>query len=141
MRRIAGSLALLTLLSLAACGEPKTGAQGPAGPQGAQGPQGAVGPQGPQGAAGPTGPAGPKGEAGPAGAVGPTGAVGPAGAKGDTGPAGPAASGPVLRVVTGTDSVACGDTEVLVSFVCASGPSDGAKCVTPGAVTGICARK
>jgi hypothetical protein len=30
-------------------------------------------------------------------------------------------------VITGTDSVRCGDDEVLVGFVCASGATDGAK--------------
>jgi hypothetical protein len=47
-----------------------------------------------------------------------------------------------LRVVTGTGSVACGDNEALVSLVCASGATDGAKCsVADAAVTGLCIRK
>jgi hypothetical protein len=45
-------------------------------------------------------------------------------------------------VVTGTDSVRCGDDEVLAGFVCASGATDGAKCATPGtAATGLCVRR
>ena len=56
--------------------------------------------------------------------------------KGDPGPA------PAIRVVTGTDSVRCGDDEVLAGFVCASGATDGAKCATPGtASTGLCVRR
>ena len=62
--------------------------------------------------------------------------AGPAGPKGDPGPA------PAIRVVTGTDSVSCGDDEVLAGFVCASGGTDGAKCATPGtAATGLCVRQ
>jgi hypothetical protein len=61
------------------------------------------------------------------------GPAGPEGPKGDPGPA------PAIRVVTGTDSVPCGDDEVLAGFVCASGATAGAKCATPGAaVTGLC---
>src|SRR5262245_49770354 len=92
-----------------------------------------IGPAGPAGPAGPTGLAGPAGPAGPSGPAGPAGPVGP---KGDPGPA------PAIRVVTGTDSVRCGDDEVLASFVCASGATDGAKCATPGAAaTGLCVRR
>src|SRR5262249_61043746 len=86
--------------------------------------------QGPVGAGGERGPAGPQGSAGPAGPAGPEGP------KGDPGPA------PAIRVVTGTDSVRCGDDEVLAGFVCASGATDGAKCATPGtASTGLCVRR
>ena len=77
----------------------------------------------------------PRGLAGPAGPRDPwpAGPAGPEGPKGDPGPA------PAIRVVTGTDSVRCGDDEVLAGFVCASGATDGAKCATPGAaVTGLC---
>ena len=82
------------------------------------------------------GPAGPAGPAGPTGLAGPAGPAGPEGPKGDPGPA------PAIRVVTGTDSVRCGDDEVLAGFVCASGATDGAKCATPGtASTGLCARR
>jgi hypothetical protein len=82
---------------------------------GPQGPAGAQGPQGPAGGPGPAGPPGPKGDPGTASA---------------------------LRVVTGTDTVRCGDNETLVSLVCASGATDGTKCATPGsAVTGLCIRK
>jgi hypothetical protein len=45
-------------------------------------------------------------------------------------------------VVTGTETVRCADDELLVGLVCASGPTDGAKCATPGtAATGLCVRK
>jgi hypothetical protein len=64
--------------------------------------------------------------------AGPPGPAGPAGPKGDPGPA------TAIRVVTDTDSVRCGDDEVLAGFVCASGATDGAKCATPGtAATGV----
>lgn len=136
-------MTFVAALSLAACGEaPKEGAQGPAGPQGAQGAQGPVGPQGAQGIAGPqgpVGPGGPAGEKGESGPAGPPGPPGPAGPRGDVGPAGAASQGPTLRVVSGTDTLTCRDDEVLVSLVCASGPSDGPKCAGP--VTGVCARK
>ena len=79
-------------------------------------------------------------------APGPQGPAGPAGAQGAQGPQGPA--GPPglpaqgLRMVTGTDTVACADDEALVSLVCASGATDGSKCATPGtAATGLCMRK
>jgi hypothetical protein len=95
-----------------------------------------IGPAGPAGPAGPTGLAGPAGPAGPQGPAGPAGPAGPEGPKGDPGPA------PAIRVVTGTDSVRCGDDEVLAGFVCASGATDGAKCATPGAAaTGLCVRR
>ena len=49
---------------------------------------------------------------------------------------------PPLRLVTGTDTVRCGDDEAMVSLVCASGATDGTKCATPGtAATGVCMRK
>jgi Collagen triple helix repeat (20 copies) len=133
---------------------------GPAGPQGAQGQQGPVGPQGPvgeRGAAGPPGPPGPVGPQGPQGEAGGQGPVGPGGERGPPGPQGPAGPpgpagpaglkgdpgpAPAIRVVTGTDSVRCGDDEVLTGFVCASGATDGAKCATPGtAATGLCVRR
>jgi Collagen triple helix repeat (20 copies) len=94
------------------------------------------------GPAGPTGPVGPTGLAGPAGPAGPTGPAGPAGPAGPEGPKGDPGSAPAIRVVTGTDSVRCGDDEVLAGFVCASGATDGAKCATPGAAaTGLCVRR
>jgi hypothetical protein len=136
------------------------GPVGPAGPQGAQGQQGPVGPQGPvgergsagpPGPPGPVGPQGPQGEAGgqgpvgPAGDRGPPGPQGPAGPPGSAGPAGPKGDpgpSPAIRAVTGTDSVRCGDDEVLAGFVCASGATDGAKCATPGtAAAGLCVRR
>src|SRR6478752_5580130 len=123
------------------------GPVGPVGPQGSvgerggagpPGPPGAIGPQGPQGEAGAQGPAGPSGERGPPGpqgAAGPAGPPGPAGPKGDPGPP------PTYRVVTGTDTVNCMAGEILAGFVCASGATDGAKCVTPGTpATGLCVR-
>jgi hypothetical protein len=56
-------------------------------------------------------------------------------------PAGLRASS-LFRVVTGTENVHCADDEILVSLVCASGATDGAKCATPGtAATLLCARK
>ena len=58
------------------------------------------------------------------------------GPKGDPGPS------PPFRVVTGTDAARCADDEILVSLVCASGATDGAKCATPGtAATALCVRK
>src|SRR5262249_23793157 len=115
------------------------GPAGPAGPIGPAGPPGPVGPQGPQGEAGGQGLVGPGGERGPAGPQGPAGLAGPAGPEGPKGDPGPA---PAIRVVTGTDSVRCGDDEVLAGFVCASGATDGAKCATPGAAaTGLCVRR
>jgi hypothetical protein len=45
-------------------------------------------------------------------------------------PKGDAGSAPAIRVVTGTDSVSCGNDEILAGFVCASGATDGAKCAT-----------
>jgi hypothetical protein len=60
----------------------------------------------------------------------------PLGPKGDSGPSSS------FRVVSGTDNVHCGDDEILVSLVCASGASDGAKCATSGtAATLLCARR
>jgi hypothetical protein len=76
---------------------------------------------------------------GPAGPAGPVGPAGPAGSVGPAGPPGPASA---IRIVTGTDSVRCGDDEVLAAFVCASGATDGAKCAIPGAAaTGLCVRR
>ena len=112
------------------------GEQGPAGPSGPPGPVGPQGPQGGAGGQGPVGPAGERGPPGPQGPPGPPGPAGPAGPKGDPGPA------PANRVVTGMDSVRCGDDEILAGFVCASGATDGAKCATPGtAATGLCVRR
>jgi|SRR5450759_273645 hypothetical protein len=89
-----------------------------------------------QPAPGPQGPPGPQGAAGPQGPAGPSGPVGPPGPKGEPGPA------QALRMVTGTDTVACAADEALVSLVCASGATDGTKCTTPGtAATGLCMRK
>ena len=93
--------------------------------------------EGPPGSQGSAGPAGQKGEKGDKGDIGPQGVAGPAGPKGDKGDAGSAG----LRMVTGTGSVTCADTEVLVSLVCASGAPDGAKCSAGGPATGLCMRK
>lgn len=121
MRKLLNCFAMLTLLAVGGCGQPTPGPQGPGGPAGAQGPQGPAGPAGAQGPQGPAGPAGP---------------AGPQGLKGEQGPA------LLLRLVTGTDAVRCEDNETLVSLVCASGATDGAKCATPGtAATGLCMRK
>jgi hypothetical protein len=60
----------------------------------------------------------------------------PARTKGDPGPTA------TFRVVTGTGSVSCGDDELLVSLVCATGATAGVKCVAPdAAATGLCVRK
>jgi hypothetical protein len=137
-------MALLCLLSVSACGESKP-PQGPAGPQGAQGPQGPVGPQGPQGIAGPQGPIGPggpvgeKGEPGPAGPAGPPGAVGPAGPASEGASPARSESRSAMRVVTGNNSVSCGEGEVLASLICETGSPIDAKCT--GVATGICVRK
>ena len=121
MRQLLNLFAIVTMLAVTGCGQPAPGPQGPAGPAGAQGPQG---------------PAGPAGAQGPQGPAGSPGAAGPSGPKGDPGPA------PALRLVTGTDTVRCGDDEALVSLVCASGATDGTKCATAGtAATGLCMRK
>ena len=88
--------AILTVLIVAGCGQPKPGPQGPPGPSGEIGPAGPVGTGGPQGAQGPQGPVGPqgaageRGEAGPPGPQGPVGPQGPQGEAGAQGPAGPA---------------------------------------------------
>jgi Collagen triple helix repeat (20 copies) len=93
-------------------------------------------PTGDAGAQGPAGPSGERGPPGPQGAAGPAGPPGPAGPKGDPGPP------PTFRVVTGTDTVNCAAGEILAGFLCASGATDGAKCVTPGtAATGLCVRQ
>lgn len=127
MRMLVNCFSILTLLVVAGCGQPAPGPQGPAG---AQGPAGPIGVQGAQGPAGPTGVQGAQGPAGPAGPAGPPGP------KGDPGPA------PIMRLVTGTDTVRCGDDEVLVSLLCASGATDGTKCAVPAAAaTGVCMRK
>jgi len=171
MRRSVAISAAIAMIALAACTGPQgpsgpageagpAGPTGPAGPQGAQGQQGPVGPQGsvgeqgpagPSGPPGPVGPQGPQGEAGGQGPVGPAGERGPPGPQGPAGPPGPAGPAgpkgdpgpaPAIRVVTGMDSVRCGDDEVLAGFVCASGATDGAKCATPGtAATGLCVRR
>jgi len=44
-------------------------------------------------------------------------------------------------VVTGTETIACEPTEVLVSLVCATGAPDGNKCAAGAAATGLCAKK
>ena len=147
MRNWLSVLVVAMAFALAACGEPKPGPQGPPGPQGTAGPAGPPGPQGTAGAQGLAGPAGAKGDAGsqgPQGTAGAQGPAGPAGPKGDSGPPGPpgprgeAAAAPV-RVVTGTETVACEPTEVLVAIVCESGAPHGAKC--HGDAVGLCARK
>src|SRR5262249_21884136 len=165
MRRSVAIPAAIAMIALAAC----TGPQGPSGPageacpagtlgvkgqQGRVGPQGPVGEQGPAGPPGPpgrVGPQGPQGQAGSQGPVGPAGERGPPGPQGPAGPPGPAGPAgpkgdpgatPAIRVVTGMDSVRCGDDEVLAGFVCASGATDGVKCATPGtAATGLCVRR
>jgi hypothetical protein len=77
-----------------------------------------------------------KAQSAPPANAGPPGPAGPAGPKGDPG------ATPAIRVVTGTDSIRCGDDEVLAAFVCASGATEGAKCATPGtAATGLCVRR
>ena len=91
MRRVATSIAYLSLLLLFGCGElqgPK-GDPGPAGPQGEAGAAGPIGPAGPQGEAGPQGSAGPQGEPGPQGPIGPAGHQGEPGTSGPPGPPGP----------------------------------------------------
>jgi hypothetical protein len=115
------------------------------GAQGAAGDKGEAGPPGPQGRIGPKAhrvnrvpkdqrvlPAS-AANPGPQGPAGPPVPAGPPGPKGDPGPA------TTFRVVTGTGSVRCGDDELLVSFVCASGATDGAKCAaSDAAATGLC---
>jgi hypothetical protein len=77
-----------------------------------------------------------RGEPGAQGPGGPPGPAGPLGPKGDPGPTA------TFRVVTGTGSVSCGDDELLVSLVCATGATAGVKCVAPdAAATGLCVRK
>jgi hypothetical protein len=80
---------------------------------------------------------GPQGPPGPAGAQGPQGPAGPPGPKGEPGPA------PALRMVSGPENtVRCADDEALVSLVCATGPTEGTKCVVPGTTaTVLCMRK
>jgi hypothetical protein len=133
MQQLLKISAIIITLLVAGCGQPTQGPQGPAGPPGAAGPPGPKGEAGPAGPPGAAGPPGPKGEAGPAG---PPGAAGPPGPKGEAAPV------QALRVVTGTGTVRCADDEALVSLVCVSGPTDGAKCATPDtAATGLCMRK
>ena len=139
MRQLLRVSVLIVTLAVAACGQPASGPQGPAGPGGKEGPQGPAGPgggEGPQGPAGPPGAQGPQGPAGPPGAQGPSGPAGPSGLKAEPGPA------QALRAVTGTDTVRCADDETLISLLCASGATDGTKCATLGtAATGVCMRK
>ena len=113
MGQLLNCFAVLTLLSVAGCGQPTPGPQGQAGPPGPQGPAGPAGAQGPQGPAGPPGP------------------------KGDPG------SAQGLRMVSGPENtVRCADDEALVSLVCATGATDGPKCVIPGTTaTLLCMRK
>jgi hypothetical protein len=132
------------------------GQQGPVGPQGPEGPRGEVGPPGPQGAIGPqgaqgeaggqgpTGPAGERGEPGPMGPPGPPGPAGPSGTAAAGAPAGaqgPGSAAPGFRVVTGTESVTCNDTEQLVSLLCSTGAPEGAKCAPGATATGLCVRR
>ena len=162
MRQLLTISAAIAIVMMAGC-SPAPGPQGPPGPAGEAGPPGPVGPAGPQGAQGPQGPVGPQGSVGerggagppgPPGAIGPqgpqgeAGAQGPAGPSGERGPPGPAGPKgdpgppPTFRVVTGTDTVGCAAGEILAGFVCASGATDGAKCVTPGTpATGLCVRQ
>ena len=114
MRNWSSVLVVAMAFALAACGDPKPG------------------PQGPQGTTGPPGPQGPAGEQGPAGPAGPKGDAGPPGPRGD-------AAAPPVRAVSGTETVACEPTEVLVSIVCESGAPNGAKC--HGDAIGLCVRK
>lgn len=113
MRQLLSISAIITTLAVAGCGQPTPGPQGQAGPPGPQGP---AGPPGAQGQQGPAGPPGPKGEAG---------------------------SAQGLRMVTGPENdVRCADGESLVSLVCATGATDGPKCVVPGTTaTLLCMRK
>jgi len=151
MQAILSALGIVLILALSGCGKPEPGAQGPAGAQGVQGPQGSAGPQGPIGERGPAGPPGPQGAIGPAGPQGTAGAqgpAGPAGERGEPGPQGPAGppggqpgAGAPVRVVTGTETLACNGDEVIVSIVCASGAPDGNRCPAGVAATGVCARK
>src|SRR5262245_28868584 len=105
MRQLSTLLALiLTVLAVAACGQPTPG---PAGAQGPPGPEGTQGPPGPAGAQGPAGPAGAQGPQGVAGAQGPQGPAGPPGPTGPSGPKGDPGTGSALRVVTGTGAVQC----------------------------------
>jgi hypothetical protein len=80
-------------LCVAACGKPEQGAKGDAGP------------------AGPPGPKGDRGDVGPPGELGPPG---------PQGPPGPASQVRVVRqnCLTGTCSVTCNESEVLVSAYC-----------------------
>jgi|SRR5581483_1680132 len=148
------SAIVITTLAVVGCSKPAPGPQGPAGPQGAQGPQGPAGPQGaigekgsigppgPQGAIGPQGPEGKAGSQGPAGPAGENGPPGPQGPAGPPGPKGDGGSAATFRVVTGTGSVSCPDNEQLVSLLCASGATNGAKCAAPDiAATGLCVPK
>src|SRR6185437_8083898 len=132
----------ITTLAVVGCSKPAPGPQGPAGPQGAQGPQGPAGPQGAIGEKGPIGPPGPQGAIGPQGPEGKAGSQGPAGPAGPPGPKGDGGSAATFRVVTGTGSVSCADNEQLVSLLCASGATNGAKCAAPDiAATGLCVPK
>jgi Collagen triple helix repeat (20 copies) len=139
MRQILSISALVATLAVAGCGQPAPGPQGPPGPQGSAGPQGVLGPRGAQGAQGPQGAQGLQGAQGDLGPAGPVGPRGPAGPPGPQGAPGPSLG---LRLVTGTDTVRCADDETLVSLVCATGATDGAKCAIPGtAATGLCMHK
>ena len=114
------------------------GSAGPRGEAGPPGPQGAVGPQGSQGEAGsqgPTGPAGQRGDPGPQGPPGPPGPSGPPGTQAEPSPA----SG--FRILTGTETIACNETEQLVSLVCSSGAPEGLKCAAGAIATGLCVRR
>ena len=91
----------------------KTGAAGLAGPTGPAGETGADGLAGETGPAGPAGPAGPVGETGPAGPVGETGPAGPAGLTGPpllAGPTGPTEEDVSGQVITGSETLAPGET-------------------------------
>jgi hypothetical protein len=66
------------------------------------------------------------------------GQQGPLGPQGPVGPQGPA---PAFRILTGTESVNCNETELLVSVMCSSGAPDGAKCAPGATATGLCVRR
>ena len=168
-RHLSGFLGILAI-GLSSCSDPAPPVRGPEGPAGAIGPAGPAGPPGPQGVQGQQGPVGPQGSAGPRGEPGPPGPqgligsqgpqgdagaqgpAGPTGQRGDPGPQGPpgppgaaasttdlATSG--LRVLSGRDSAACAEGEILVSLVCSTGVPDGNKCPTGSSVTGLCMRR
>ena len=117
MKAAVVSIAFLSIMRVAC-----SGPQGPHGQQGQAGTPGPTGAKGDQGPPGPMGPPGPKGDPGAQGAAGPLGSAG-------------------FRIVTGENTVACNENEVLVSVVCSAGSADGAQCPSATTTTGICIRK